>query len=230
MSQIRLSRIFWIGAAAILIVAALVAVSSILRADFNDTDAKVLGTLFLLLLAGAVAISGYALVERATLVPLGWAAVGSGAVGFMIVAAAIWSGGDGLWDCAFISLAALIGLLLVTTQRLLLRIERLVPLFFATAAFSALAVAATAVAILGENDRGGDAAGTWETAAIFWILSVLGFMLLPVLQRFTTAGVTAADVRVLAALGDVELVATHAASGIEIRLAQGERLALRKRV
>ena len=45
MTGLRLSRIFWIGAAAILIAAALVAVAAIVRGDFSDTDGRILGTL-----------------------------------------------------------------------------------------------------------------------------------------------------------------------------------------
>jgi drug/metabolite transporter (DMT)-like permease len=88
-TEVRLGRVFWIGAAAILIVAALVAVAAILHNDFGETDAKILGTLSLLL-AGSVAISGYALVERRDLVPLGWSAVVSGAFCFMVIGTAIW--------------------------------------------------------------------------------------------------------------------------------------------
>lgn len=231
MSGVRLSRVFWIGAAAILIAAALVAVAAILRGDFGDTDAKILGTLFSLLLAGAVAISGYALVERATLVALGWAAVGAGALGFLVLAAAIWDefDDDVLAEWAWTSLAMLIGLLLVTSQRLLLRVERLTVVFGGTAVAAAAAVGSTAFAVWGEGDGGSDA-GAWQTAAIFWILAVLGFMLLPVLQRFTAAGMPAGEVRVLATLGDVELVAMRSGSGLDVRLAPGERLVLRRRL
>jgi hypothetical protein len=38
-------RIAWLGAAAILVAAALVALGAILRGDFSDTDGRILGTL-----------------------------------------------------------------------------------------------------------------------------------------------------------------------------------------
>lgn len=231
--RLRLGRIFWIGAAAILVVAALVAVSSILGGDFSETDGKILGTLFSLLLAGAVVISGYALVERETLVPLGWAAVVWGTVAFTVLAAAIWSSFEnetlGRW--AGTMTALLVALLLVTTQRLLLRVEGLTILFFATAVVAGLAVLATGAAIWGERDGGGDAPGTWEASAIFWILTALGFMLVPVLQRFTATGASPADIRVLATLGDVELVASRGPlEGVAVETpSAGERLVLRHR-
>ena len=56
MSGIRLSRLFWIGAAAILIAAALVAVGSILRGEFGEREVQVLGTLPSLLVVGETVI------------------------------------------------------------------------------------------------------------------------------------------------------------------------------
>ena len=56
MSGIRLSRLFWIGAAAILIAAALVAVGSILRGEFGEREVQVLGTLLSLLVVGETVI------------------------------------------------------------------------------------------------------------------------------------------------------------------------------
>ena len=47
------------------------------------------------------------------------------------------------------------------------------------------------------------------------------------LQRYTAAGAPTDD-RVLAELDGVELVATHSRDGIDVRLARGERLLLRR--
>lgn len=80
MSGVRLSRLFWIGAAAILIVAALVAVGSILRGDFGETEAQILGTLLSLLVAGATAIAGLALIERGVAREFGVAAIAGAAL------------------------------------------------------------------------------------------------------------------------------------------------------
>ena len=38
MRRIRYARIFWIGAAGILVLAALIGVSALLRSDFTETD------------------------------------------------------------------------------------------------------------------------------------------------------------------------------------------------
>ena len=62
--RVRLARLFWTGAAALLGAAALVAVAAVLRGDFTETDGKILGILATALLAGGVALAGLALVER----------------------------------------------------------------------------------------------------------------------------------------------------------------------
>ena len=220
-----LVRAFWIGAAGILVLAALVAVAAIAGGDFGDTDARILGTLAVLLLAGATAVSGLTLVDRATLAPLGWAAVVVAGIGFLVVAATIWSDGDvGGWKWAARSLVALAGLLLVSTQRLMLRTASLLPLFAGTAAAAALAVLLTCAGIGADN-----ADGLWQLTAILWILTGLGYLLLPVLQRFAATGGAPLAARVLAELDGVELVAVQSPNGLDVRLAHGERLQLRRR-
>jgi hypothetical protein len=222
---VSLARIFWVGAAGILILAALVAMVAIASSDFGDTDAKILGTLFVLLLAGATAVSGLALVERATLVPLGWLTAGLAGVGFIALAIAIWSGGNAVsWEWAVRSIVVLVAFLLVSTQRLLLRTAALLRLVAGTAAAAALATLLTCVGIGQDN-----ADGLWQVTAIAWVLTGLGYLLLPVLQRFTTAGPVPLAARVLAELDGVELIAVRSRNGLDVRLAPEERLQLRRR-
>ncbi len=59
----------------------------------------------------------------------------------------------------------------------------------------------------------------------------MGWILLPVLQRFTAAALvpTSGELRVLTALDDVELVATRSSGGLDVQLERGERLLLRRR-
>jgi len=63
-TRVRLSRIFWIGAAAILVAAALVALVAVLRGDFSDSDGRILGTLAAALIAGSTLVAGLVLVEH----------------------------------------------------------------------------------------------------------------------------------------------------------------------
>jgi hypothetical protein len=73
--------------------------------------------------------------------------------------------------------------------------------------------------------------GTWQAAGSFWIVGVMGWLLLPVVQRFTAAALPPGEARVLGTLDGVELVASRASiQGIRVDPpAPGERLTLRRR-
>jgi hypothetical protein len=143
-TQVRLSRLFWIGAAAILIVAALIAVGSILRGDFGETEAQVLGTLLSLLVAGATVIAALALIERGAAMRFAVVSIIGAALCFVVQVAGIWDGfsNDALAQLSWSSIALLVTLLLLTTQRLLLRSERLAWVFYGTAVAASLATTA----------------------------------------------------------------------------------------
>jgi hypothetical protein len=66
--------------------------------------------------------------------------------------------------------------------------------------------------------------------AVLWILTGLGYLLVPVLQRFTAAGRAPEETRLLAELDGVELVATRSVEAtFDPKLEPGERLLLRRR-
>ena len=229
MTRVRLSRIFWIGAAAILVAAALVALVAVLRGDFSDTDGRILGTLAAALLAGSTLVAGLALVERGGRA-LGWVAVAVSVPAFGLLVYAIWSfvfDGDEEdawrwgWSGALVLVAALVGV----TAQLLARTRFVMRLAWLAGALAATAAGVSIAAIWADDP--GDTIG--RLVAVLWILAGLAYLLVPVLQRFTTAGVPATAERVLAELGDIELVATHAHEGtLEVRLEPGERLLLRR--
>jgi hypothetical protein len=229
MRRARLARLFWIGAAAILVVAALIAVAAVLTGGFSETDGKILATLGSILLAGATAIAGLSLIERRQLVPLGWVAVGGAVVGFALLEASIWHGFEGrtINRMAGTALFVLIELLLATTGWILLRGRRPIPLYGAMLIVLSVAVLLTVVAIW----SGADSSGMGKAIATFWILAVLGWLLVPVLQRFSNVDAEAAPVRILAELDDVELVASRGpVEGIGVDTpSTGERLFLRRR-
>ena len=233
MTGLRPSRILWIGAAAILIAAAVIAVGAILRGTIGETEAQILGTMLALLVAGATAVTGLSLIERETAPVVGVVAIGGTILCFTTLTIAIWTGfaHDTLDWLAVAAIPTGIALLLVATQRLILRERRLLPVFYATSTVAFVSTCLTIVAIHGEDD-GGDPTqkGLLQWILIFWVLTGLGYLLLPVLQRYRSAGATdAAHDRVLAALDGVELVATHSRDGIDPRLGPGERLVLRPR-
>ena len=228
MTGVRLARLFWFGAAAILIVAALIAVTAVLRGDFGETDAKILGTLLSLLVTSGTAVAGVALVERRVNPALGWSAVVGAVLSFLLQAAAIWDefSSDALGKWAGTSIAVVLALLLVATQRLLVREARFLTLFRGTTAMAALAATITTVGIWTEEG------GFWQAVAVTTVLTVLGYLLLPVVQRLSGVGppAAAAPIRVLGALDGVELVAAHGhVDGVAVGTpSPGERLVLRR--
>jgi hypothetical protein len=228
-SRVRLSRIFWIGAAAILVAAALVALAAVLRGDFSDTDGRILGTLAAALLAGSTLVAGLALADRGS--RAGWAAVVVALPGFAAIAYAIWDfvfeeGEGDSWRWGWAGILALVATLIAVTSLLLARSSRLVQLAWASGGLAATAALTSLVAIWKDDPSDGFA----RVIAVLWILTILAYLLVPVLQRFERAGHAPGDVRLLAELDGVELVATRlGAATFDPRLEPGERLLLRRR-
>ncbi len=223
-----LRRVFWLGAAVLLGIAALVSIAAVLRGDFTDTDTKILGTVGSLFLTGSAALAGLALVERRTLVALGWAIVGNAAPWFVFFAVALWTETEsdtvGRWVGT--GLVLLAAELVLATNRLLLQNERAWPVVVFT--WLSLFVATTiTIANIWSNDVG---EGAGKAMATFWILTVLGYFLTPVLQRFVSAGpeTGAAGPRTVAVVAGAELVATRApdAGAVAVR-ASRDRLTVR---
>ena len=232
MRKLRLARIFWIGAAAVIVAAALVALVAVVRGDFSDTDGRILGTLAAALLAGSTLIAGLALVDRGGR-PLGWTAVAVSGPGFALLVYAIWDfvfdgGGDESWRWGWTGAFALLAALVAVTAQLLARTERIQSLAWAAGALATAAAALSATAVWREDP--GDTVG--KTIAVLWILTGLAYFLVPVLQRFTSAGAGESAVRVLAELDGVELVASRSpVEGVRAPSpAPDEMLVLRRRL
>ncbi len=231
MTRIRLSRIFWIGAAAIIVAAALVALTAILRGDFSETDGRIIGTLAAVLLAGGTLVVGLTLRERerSPLIALGTIAVAP--IGLVLIEYAIWAsvfdgGDDNWWRIGWTGFVALVAGLMVASALLFARAPNLVRLAYASGILVVLAALVSIIVIW--SDDPGSTEG--KILAALWILASLGLVLVPILERFVGADeVRPGPIRVLATLDDVELVATRVGSGLDVRLAPGERLVLRKR-
>ena len=200
-------RLFWIGAAALLGVAALVSIVALLRGEFTDTDGRILGTLAVGFLAGSTALAGLALIDRDDYVPLGWAVVAVAAGSFVLLTWQVWVEFDGeSWslDTMIVVLAAL----MIATARLLYR--RFEWLFRVSAALTVLAAAVYVWAVHADpsGDNWGKALGT------LGILTVLTWFLVPVLGR--TSGAAPA-----------ERVVGRGPGRVEVELAEGETLVVR---
>jgi hypothetical protein len=222
----RLVRTFWLGAAALLVVAALVAIVALLRGELTDADAHILVTLGALFLTGAAGLAGLSLVDSDRFAHVGWAAAAAAPVEFALLTYWIWNGfeGDDLSRIGLTTLLVVVGQLAITTQLLIVSGPRLLPLAALTAALATAAVGGTIAAIWAEPDS-----TSWaKVLAALWILAALCWFLLPVLQRYTAARQPTGD-RVLDELDGIELVATHSHVGIDAQLGRGERLILRRR-
>ena len=225
MNRRRLARTFWIGAAAALVVAALIALAAVLRGDFSDTDGRILGTLAAVLLAGGTLISGLVLVDRDG-AQLGRVSVVVAPVGFGLLTYAIWDfvfdGGGDAWRYGWIGALVLTATLIAVTARLLAE-SASTPLAMLAGILAALATAVSVYAIWNSNDSESIGKGV----AVLWILTGVCYLLVPVLERFR-AEADEPGVRILATLDDVQLVLTRSNDGLEVVLAPGERLALRR--
>ena len=229
--RIPFARVFWIGAAGIVVLAALVALVGIVRGSFSGTDARILVTLAALLYAGGAGIAGLALSERATAPLVGRLVALAAPIGLALMLWAIWAfvdEGDNepQVKLAWSAVLALLAGLLTATALLLARAPALVRL---AASSGALAAVAAGLSIAGIWAGSSDSSFLKVLAAL-WILAAVAYFLVPILGRFSSAAQTAApELRVLAELDGVELVATRAGTGLDVRLAPGERLQLRRR-
>jgi hypothetical protein len=229
-SRRRLARVFWLGAAVILVAAALISLVAVLRGSFSDTDGRILGTLGALLYCGAASLAGLALVERRLAPLLGWALVALAGVAFVLVVGAIWeweADGDTTWRLAMSAALYLLAGLVAATGLLLTTRPALRRLALGAGAFAALAVTLTLVPIWRDEDPGSTLA---KAMGVAWILAALAYLLAPVLQRWTAVGELERGERVLASLEGVELVATrNPGDGVVVteRPKAGERLVLR---
>lgn len=230
MARAGLIRLFWIGAAALLTAAALIAIAAVVRGDFSDSDGRILGTLAAALLTGSTLLAGLLLVERGGRI-LGWTAVALALPAFVLLAYAIWDvvfdGGGDAWRYGWTGTLTLVASLLAVTARLLARAAVVRRLATGAGVLAAAAAAVSTVAVWQRNP--GDAIG--KTLAVLWILTGASYLLVPILQRFNglSAPASASDERVLGALHGVELVASRGAvDGVPVaRPDPGERLILR---
>ena len=210
MISVGFRRLFWIGAAALLGVAALISIVALGRGEFTDTDWQILGTLAIALGAGSACLAGLALIDRREVVWLGWAAVATGIGAFGVIVHQIWTdfGSDERFGTALLLLGVV---LLATTGRLLLRRGTLEPLYAAHLVLSAVATVGTILVIWDD----GDTPDSWgKLLGTVWILAALAWFLIPVLGR--TSGTTRA-----------ERVVGRGPGRVEVELAEGETLIVR---
>jgi hypothetical protein len=226
-------RLFWLGAAVLFSIAALVAIAAVLGGSFGDTQARILETCGIAFVCGAAALSGLACLDRGVIQATAWAAIGLGVASFVLWTGGAWSGtsSHAYWKLAGVVGAWMLVLLVVTTLRLLASSPRVlatvVPATWAAAVLTGLV--ATEM-ILAEDG------GPWQLVVVLVILTALGYALTPALQRFWSAGETTdAAERLLGSIGGIEVFAVRGSGGsvtigsTHARLDSGEGIVLRER-
>lgn len=205
MTRRNVLRAFWQGAAAALVVAALVAIVAVVRGSLGETEGNILATLGTALLAGAALTAGLTLLETRE-ARLGAAVAASAPLWAAIAVAAIWIGFDGRWARAALTAYLLLAaeLLLATSRLLAADRRRLRPLALATAALLVLSTGLTLVAVWGPEVSP-------KLLVTLWILAVLGYLLIPVLRRIATTPAEGAPRR-------VDLATEAAVGGVTVRL------------
>jgi hypothetical protein len=226
-------RLFWLGAAILFSIAALVAIAAVLGGSFGATQEHILETCVIAFVCGATALAGLACVDRGVIVPVGWVAVVLGLTSFVTWTAGAWTepSGDGFWKVAGLLGTWTFAALIVTTLRLLASSPRLLTTVVpATWSAVVLAGAVSTEMILAEDD------GPWKVVVVLVILAALGYALTPVLQRYWAGEeTTPARERLLGTLGDIEVIAVRGAGrsvtigSSRTSLASSEGIVLRER-
>jgi hypothetical protein len=230
---VSLRRIFLLGAATLVSVAALVAIAAIVNGDFGDTEGKIFATLATAFVAGSTAIAGIACLERSVSRPFGWLGIVLAAGGVLLWTDQIWQehDSDRYWKLLGLILIWTLVVLVVTTARLMTRAPQLLRTLYPATAVAAVAAGLTVSAmVVRENGDG------WQLFAVLLILALLGETLTPIVQRFMTAPSGGAPTeRVLGEIGGALVVAVNGRRGErsirlgdrEIPLADDERIVIR---
>jgi hypothetical protein len=226
-------RLFWLGAAVLFSIAALVAIAAVLGSGFGETQGRILATCGIAFVCGAATLAGLACIDRGVIRPVAWVAVLLGIASFAVWTGAAWQEDAGVtyWKLAGVLGVWVLAALVVTTLRLLASSPRLlrtvVPATWATAV---LAAAVSTQMILGEDES------PWKLVVVLVILTALGYALTPILQRFWAAADAPPPAeRLLGTVADVEVVAVPGdAHSVQIgeravRLNSGEKIVLRLR-
>ena len=216
-----LRRIFLLGAATLVSVAALVAIAAIVNGDFGDTEGKIFATLATAFVAGSTAIAGIACLERDVSRPFGVLGVLLATFGFLLWADQIWEDhhSSGYWKLLGLLLTWTLAALVVTTTRLMTRSQRVERTLFRATTVAAVGAGLTVTSmILRENGDG------WQLFAVLLVLAVLGETLTPILERYTVAASDQTpSERVLGAIGGAVVVAVRVGRpGRSIRLGDRE--------
>lgn len=210
----ELRRAYLKGAAALAGVAALLAIATVLQGDFGVTEAKVFATIGATFVAGSAVVAGIASLAQGSRW-LGRAGIVLAAGGFLLWVEEIWAGHDSgsYWKVLGLLLVWTLVTLIGTTNALMTRTQR--RLHLATLGCATAAGLVVSIMILGEI---GD---LWQLFAVLLILTLLGEILTPIMERASAAGDRAAE-RELGSLDGVSVLAVRQSGRRVVRIGDRE--------
>ena len=226
-------RLFWLGAAVLFSVAALVAIAAVLGGSFGTTQERIIEMCGIAFVCGAATLAGLACVDRGVILPVAWATVVLGIATFAAWTGGIWQDGtpDSYWKVAGILGVWTLAGLVVTTLRLLVSSPKLLgTVVRGTWAAAVIAAVVGTEMILSEDS------GPWKLVVVLVILTALGYALTPVLQRFWAAAEpTERAERLLGTVGGIDVFAVRGdgrsvtIGSSHARLSSSEGIVLRER-
>jgi hypothetical protein len=202
---VPLRRIFLLGAAGLVSIAALVAIATVLAGSFGETEGKIFATLATTFVAGSLTLSGLACLADRRSSALGLAGVLLACGGFVVWTAQIWGGfdSDAYWKVVGLLTTWALAVLIATTTRLMTSSPRLLrSLYLGTAGAAAGAALVASVMLLRENGDG------WQLFAVLLILALLGEALTPILERYAASDGVPVE-RLLGVVAGAEVVAVR---------------------
>jgi hypothetical protein len=230
---VSIRRLFWLGAAVLFSVAAIIAIGAVLTGSLGQTDWKILATCGIVFVTGSTALAGFACIDRGIARPVGYAAVTLGIATFALWTAGVWSGtsSDPLEKLAG-ALGAWTLAALVAATVVLLASARPIPGALGLGTIAAACLAA----VVGTEMIAAEDGGPWKLLVVLVILTLLGYVLIPVGQRLAAGRTNAGpSERLLGTIGSVDVVAVRGDGrtlriGDEaVRLGAGEAVVLRAR-
>jgi hypothetical protein len=228
---VSIRRLFWLGAAVLFSIAALIAIVAVLGGHFGGTELRILATCGFAFVCGSVTLAGVACLDRGIVRPAAWAAIVLGIAAFAIWSGGLWAHADSHW---FWKTAGLVGVwllaaLIVTTSRLVASSPRVL-----RTVVPGTWVAVTAAALLGSVMILGETGRPWKFELVLVILTALGYALIPALERFWANAETAVSERLLGTLGNIDVFAVRGAGrsvtigSVSAKLASSEGIVLRE--
>jgi len=212
---VALRSLYLKGAAALAGIAALLAIATVLEGDFGDTEGKIFATIAATFVGGSCLMAGIACLAHGSR-RLGQAGIALAVGGFLLWVEQIWADHDSeaYWKVLGLFLIWTLVTLVGTTNALMTRRQR--GLHLATLACAAAAGVVASLMVVRSN---GD---LWQLFAVLLILTLLGQILTPILERTAAQPAERPVERDLGSLGDVRVVAIRQAGKRVIRIGDRE--------